>query len=418
MSLESLFYSKEYDELGADTKVRDLILDNVEVALRDGKGITFGHKVHENQMNLAKIRLEGTEKTLLTAMREVQPYDIDVREALFNYFLENYLCYVEVPTYRFDRDSGERKSTFDKNFMTSNLKLAQSWSGFTLEEASKKWGSHLGNKASLLAGEPLTRLVKLATSKGERKVIKHLKEFDLSTDGLRVVPLFALEYYVESLYEIAKSRVVRVSTIKDNGEERVMDFTFNFDTYDSYYKDASRSQELFEASFKGDFFNNPTMTRGYIRIPELGASRYDSGLRAVSYSRIFKVVYNVTPDVTFIDTDLSKVIYGFTGGIRNIQNPEELKLVVDTLIEFGFAKKGWYDTQGNLLAPISQYSIIDWAVTLESILSTTFQRKIALFMSANPQWFGNSDSVEFTEDSLPESSLGSSSGLLDLDDLI
>lgn len=418
MSLGGLFYSDTFDELGAVTGVRELILDNVEEALKQGKGITFGHKVHGNQMNLARIKVGVGEKTLLTAMHDVQPYDIDVREALFNYFLENYLCYVEVPTYRFDKETGERKSTFDKNFMTSNLKLAQVWAGYTFEEAKKKWGGHLGNKSSLLAGEPLTRLVKLATGKGERKVVKHLKEFNLSTNGLRVVPLFALEYYVESLYEIAKSRVVRVSTIKDNGEERIMDFTFNFDIYDSYYKDASRSQELFEASFKGDFFNNPTMTRGYIRIPELGASRYDSGLRAVSYSRIFKVEYNVEPDVTFIDTNLSQAVHGFTKGIRNIKSSGELKRVVDTLIEFGFESKSWYDTEGNLLAPITQYSLIDWAITMENILSTTFQRKIALFTTANPQWFDGLDSVEFTEDSLPESSVGSSNSLLDLDDLI
>ena len=123
------------------------------------------------------------------------------------------------------------------------------------------------------------------------------------------------------------------------------------------------------------------VNRGYIKVPEIGASKYDAtGVRSLNIARIvgMKIIDEV--DRTFINVDLNSVIYNFENAIDYIASKESsyLKDIYVALTD--------EQPESDSTAQLVQ-SLKDYAETRGALLSTTFYRALHLFMIKNPLWF-------------------------------
>jgi hypothetical protein len=259
-------------------------------------------------------------------------------------------------------------------------------------------------------------ILKLGSNKSSRSITRPRNYLNLGDKGIRVVPVFALKSYVDALEGRAKDEVVRVTFIKDNGTERIIDTTLNSNLLVDLYKDSGFVSGMLESSYNGDFLGSKVIDRGYIRVPEVGASIYDgSGVRAISYSRVGGVAFGVEPDMEFARVDLERVVYEFGRYVGRLEE-REVSSVVRALVIDGFDLSTLVDSEGNHKFLIDSYQLETWADLQNRVLSTSFQRALCLFMLGNPQWFSG-----FTGEREGLSSLyvsESSSGLADLDDFI
>ena len=100
-SVEDFELDVDYDLLGARNGVRAVIEDVVTSLADDGVGFTFGTKVHPKQVNLLKLR-DSDGETASLGEHLVAEFNDECGPYLASakYFLRNYLCYVEIPTYR------------------------------------------------------------------------------------------------------------------------------------------------------------------------------------------------------------------------------------------------------------------------------------------------------------------------------
>ena len=143
------------------------------------------------------------------------------------------------------------------------------------------------------------------------------------------------------------------------------------------YKDNDFISRGVQGMYDGDFIKNPYLERGYIKVFEMGSSVYDSPLRSINYARIISFKQG-DPDITFINIDLENVEESFMKGIDSpkVKLPE----VVAMLREFNVASKYPDDNCGRT-------ELENWVSGQKILLGTVFQRNLALFMLANPQWF-------------------------------
>lgn len=408
----------EYDLLGARNGVRAIIEDVVTQLADSGTGFTFGKKVHPKQVNLLKLRGYDTDEFNLGGYLQNIYQDSGPYLSSAKYFLRNYLCYVEIPTFRFEKGSGEKKASYDKFLATSCLEIASAWASLDEETAESKYAKHLSGFDSLESDESLVPILKLGRNKMGRSITKPRSPLDLGKAGIRVVPVFALRAYVTRFYKKAKNELARVTFIKDNGSERVIDTTFSEKVLSDLYQDSSFVSTMLESCYDGNFLGSTVIDRGYIRVPEVGASIYDgSGVRAVSYTRIGSIEYGVEPNMEFAKVDLEGVVFAFSGYTNKLKDKQISSLVTALGME-GFDVDTLTGKDKGLELQVDAFQLETWADLQNRVLSTTFQRSLALFMKTNPLWFGGYTGERGGLSS--DITFGSSSDavLQDLDDLI
>ena len=418
-SVEDFELDVDYDLLGARNGVRAIIEDVVTSLSDDGVGFTFGTKVHPKQVNLLKLR-DADGETASLGENLVSEFNDECGPYLASakYFLRNYLCYVEIPTYRYEKGTGEKKASYDKFLATSCLEIATAWASLDIETAETKYGKHLNGFDTLENDESQVPILKLGRNKMGRSITRPRNPLDLDKMGIRVVPVFALKAYVTRFYANASSELARVTFIKDNGSERVIDTTFSQELLSSLYKDSSFVSTMLTTCYDGKFLGSTVIDRGYIRVPEVGASIYDgSGVRAVSYTRICSIEYGVEPNMEFARVDLDGVVFAFSGYVNKLKEKQIEQLVTALSME-GFDVDTLTGKNRGLELVVDAFQLESWADLQNKILSTTFQRSLALFMKTNPQWFGNYTGERGGLSS--EVTFGSSGDgvLQDLDDLI
>lgn len=418
-SVEDFELDVDYDLLGARNGVRAIIEDVVTSLSDDGVGFTFGTKVHPKQVNLLKLR-DADGETASLGENLVSEFNDECGPYLASakYFLRNYLCYVEIPTYRYEKGTGEKKASYDKFLATSCLEIATAWASLDIETAETKYGKHLNGFDTLENDESQVPILKLGRNKMGRSITRPRNPLDLDKMGIRVVPVFALKAYVTRFYANASSELARVTFIKDNGSERVIDTTFSQELLSSLYKDSSFVSTMLTTCYDGKFLGSTVIDRGYIRVPEVGASIYDgSGVRAVSYTRICSIEYGVEPNMEFARVDLDGVVFAFSGYVNKLKEKQIEQLVTALSME-GFDVDTLTGKNRGLELVVDAFQLESWADLQNKILSTTFQRSLALFMKTNSQWFGNYTGERGGLSS--EVTFGSSGDgvLQDLDDLI
>ena len=97
------------------------------------------------------------------------------------------------------------------------------------------------------------------------------------------------------------------------------------------------------------------------------------------------------PDLTFVDIDLDTVKSTFLSKIENYDRLN-YKELTDMLELMGIGSTVKYGGKA-----ITSYAMLEsWVEQQEILLSTPFIKQLALFMMANPKWFGKYPSTDNT----------------------
>lgn len=378
--------SGEYDILGVVNGFRRLCDMYIKQLVEEGKWFTVCHKIDSKQVDIMQV--ENGEGVKLGSFVNDVFEEGGYRTSIYKYLLMNFLCYIEVPTTSFKSDTGSFKKTFNKMLVTANTEVMAEWLGVDYNELPSKYVDRVFN-INMDDGEDLLPYVKLTETKGGRKISVPRMDIDVSERGTRVIPLFMLKAGVDALYSKMEEGIVKVSFLKDGGQLRDMFTTVNYPKIRDIYGGGSFLDDSIEDSYKGDFLENKSLSKGYIKVPEIGGSRYDGPTRSMSYSRIVDISYNEEPDLSFINIDLSTVIEGFNEGV--LAHTKQAEAIVDMLEAFGIDGDAWKDTVEARKKYVNKdvSSLLQWAEERNLLFSTVFVRELCLFMLSNPQWFSN-----------------------------
>lgn len=367
----------ECDMLGMNSMFRILCNAIVEKHVSEGIWFSFCTKVCPEQADvMSYVNNKGIK--LGTYIKDEYP-DSSYRTSIYKYLVRDFLCYYESPTISRDSDGHTFKSTYNKYLITSSLYVIAEWLGITLEEADMQYGYRIYDSCDD-NGTDLFPYVKLYESKGVRKITIPRKDLDLGISGTRVVPLFALKTGMDVLYEKAKQGTYDINFYKDSGHNRTINVSFNAEIIRSIYKNDSYVLDNYQSQYDGDFLENPFLERGYMRVFELGASKYDSPLRSINYARIVSFK-EAEPDLAYIDIDIDSVLSEFKRCVATYNIDIKAFVSMLDVYEVGTERK----IAGHDLRCIQDLE--DWADTQYSILGTVFLRKLSLFMIGNPNWF-------------------------------
>lgn len=312
--------------------------------------------------------------------------DAQIKRLLFiDYLLSVSLCYIEIPKYA--TRNGVAQKTFDKFLATKNPSIMAAWMGASTEEMQAKYSSRIASTQADFANGVL-RCVKLNyTAKGTTITCPRGQ---FSTAEMVCTPLFMTYAFMVGAFEHLEREIVKFTYLKDNGTVRELPTTTSRDILMSYYNDIPLvdgmlgGTDMFNVDLGGLMLSSK-QSRGYVRVPEVGSSRYDAtGVRALNLTRILKAEVVPEVDRSFIDVDLASVVSSFGDCIdyATVHHPEQLRDI--------FKAMGIEDENVNVeTAAISTIggSIKGYVETMNTIFSTTFQKELHLFMAGHPQWF-------------------------------
>lgn len=386
------------DLLGERTPFRVIVNGLVKKVVSEGKWFGFCTRVDDSQVNI--FDLEGNKEKLGHMLYEEVCCDDGYRTSLYRYLLQDYLCYYEAPSVIKQKNYSGFKDSYNKYLITSNINVVAEWMGISLKDAIQKYGSRLEYRYS---DDNLCPYVKLTVAKdGTKKVVKPRSDLDLSIKGTRIVPLFAIKTGIDALYDICSKDFYNVTFVKDSGQKRTICVCFDYDKLITVYKNVGLLSSAYEEQFKGDILNAKTLSRGYVRVIEVGTNIRNEALRSINLARILSIE-KTEPDLTFINVNLDAVKNTFLSKLSSKKvNYSEL---VDMLNLFAVGTTRLYNGK-----VISSYSELEsWVDAQEILLSTPFIKQLALFMMGNPQWFDGytgeeSEVVTPVEDYTPDTS--------------
>lgn len=300
----------------------------------------------------------------------------------YDYLLSISACYVEIPKYV--TKNGLAQSTFDKCLCTKNPTIMAAWMGCQPVEMQAKYSSKISARQVEYTDNTL-RYVKLMNS-GKGNTITVPRNAS-KTEKMKCIPLFMLYAYIQGLKSVFKDNIVKFTFEKDNGTLREMPVTISEDILRDYYTDNIYVSTMLsgidiETMQQGGLMLPSKISRGYIKVPEVGSSIYDgTGVRSLNVARILKAEIIPEVDRTFINVDLSSALDNFNNGVeyalKNFQEkiPEMYQGVV--------GKEP--NPDANYLSLATEMST--FCSDRVMILSTTFQRQLHLFMVQHPEWF-------------------------------
>ena len=274
-----------------------------------------------------------------------------------DYLLSACLCYVEV-------FSGSR---VDKFLATRNRFIAGAVANMAPEDTTKF--------ISYLQATPTNyhlkqvKVLKLTANKKGFRVTQSSSYLDFNRNVV-VTPVFFMLHFVDGIMEILRHHIVKFRYIKDNLTERELVSTTNPEILLRYY-----DQEFVQKVMA----NIGTMyIRGYIKIPELGISKYDhTGVRALDLSRITSVELVDSFDTRFIDVDFNIILPTFKETVSRMNNPL-LTLVYEDLVGKPPQTRNILELRNALTAYVEGQVAIG---------TTTALRHLHLYMMQRPQVF-------------------------------
>lgn len=309
----------------------------------------------------------------------------DVRRTLFyDFLLSTSLCYVELPKTRVK--NGKEFASYDKFFCTRNPAILGAWMGCSKDEMQAKFSARIQARSVELLNTEL-RVVQCFSSIGENSVT--VLRSTLSSRGMICIPVYMLHAFLCGLRPLLDKNIISFQYLKDNGTVRELTSTLNYDTLMYYYKDAAFVNSMLshidsDSVKQGSLTLSRGMHRGYIRLPELGASMYDSssGVRALNIARLLsiKLCNRDEVDTSFIHVDLNSVIPSFCNGIDNLlkENPSSIVEIYRLLVQ--------EEPNISNMATLSEV-LKSWVRDRGILLSTTFFRSMHMFLMEHRDWF-------------------------------
>lgn len=229
-----------------------------------------------------------------------------------DYLLASCLCYVEV------FDAG---GNVDKYFATRNRFLAGALAGKS-EEESREYNSYLETYVTNYATKQL-KVLKVRHNKSGFKIVKPRGYLDFNRN-VKITPIFFMSLFVDEINSILRERMVRFKYLKDNLIERELITTLSPEILLKYYEQEDVEKMISNVGSKLD--------RGYIKLPELGLSKYDqTGVRALNITRITSLEMVNEFDTRFINVDFDNIMPAFKATIDNIRHPQILAAIYEDL---------------------------------------------------------------------------------------
>lgn len=383
MNIYSSISGKEfdYDLYGNRSYFRRICEKLTKSAVEKGSWPAFCTKVSDKQTNLMSVKNdEGS--TLGSMVASLYPNTL-YKYAVYKYLLSDFMCYYECPVFTKNGIGGDARTSFDKFIATSNLYVVSYWMGMDFDEACETYGDWVMDACDDNESEFIGYLKLYKTKDGVPKVTRPRGKLDLSKSGTRIIPVFALNSAMHTLYKMLEKDFYNISYVKDNGSVRVLNTTVNIDNIRDIYGDTNMFRTGVAEMYSDDFLNDVVLDRGYTSMFEVGASKYDDACRKVNISRIIKVEKG-TPDLKYINIDLTSVSTHFKNCLDVL--PCDILELVDALKEACVGGES-----------LSKFSILNhtdavaWVEDCENYIGTNFLRELALFMMMYPDWFKDYD---------------------------
>lgn len=337
-------------------------------------------------------------------MNEIAKYRAEVYEDVFNtkiyfdkdsrtkekylfmdYLLSSCICYIEIPKYV--TKNGVAQQTYDKFLVTKNPAVMGTWMGMSSEEMQVKYGSKIqSNVYELTNGE--VRFVKCVSNAKGNSISVPRSSFKCD-DITTCVPLFMLYAFMKGLEDFYTEGILKFTYLKDNNTLRELYTTTSNAILMDYYKDQNYVSHLLDGTDisttkQGGMMLSSKQHRGYVKVPELGLSRYDAtGVRALNLARILKVEKVTEVDRSFIEVDLESCVQNFYNCLDyiTVNMPDKLPLVFSQVC----------GNDAVVPADASAATIIDelhrFVDMRNVLLSTTFQKALHKYMVSNPELF-------------------------------
>ncbi len=310
------------------------------------------------------------------------------------YLLNSALCYVEYP--KVTNKKGTEVVKYEKGIFTNNTRLISQWLGETdtnsIAFTNAKYSSALTMSPSDFS-EGKIKMIQLKESKGKRVVAK--SPITVSYNGLSPMPLYMLSSFVDGIWNSLKTGILKFTYVKDNTSVREMYSTLNPTILREYYGTDADSMTFLQTMLGNsdaqmigtDIVPNYHVSRGYIRLPELGISRYDiTGCRALNLNRIMKIESVDSAPKDFINVFLDSVEETFVGHINRLM----VKNDIDTLKEI---HKDLVGEPIDMLMDMSPMFIVDDILnkvkTYIATLTTTYKKELHMYMINRPHIFEN-----------------------------
>lgn len=234
---------------------------------------------------------------------------------MVDYLLAASLCYVEV----FDGSS-----KVDKFFATRNRFIAGMVAGVDANETA--------NLVNYLATEPINyesrqlKALKLSTQKTGFKITRPRSAIDFYKNNVKITPLFLMIEFYNGLQEALQTQALKITYIKDNLTERDFITTLSPQILLTYYPDDFVQMMMANIETR--------LARGFVRLPELGISKYDStGVRALNISRITKV--ELLPleqfDSSYIDVNFNLILPNLKEALFDIKDKNVLSMIFEEM---------------------------------------------------------------------------------------
>ena len=236
-----------------------------------------------------------------------------------DYILSSCLCYVEVYD---DNNGGKKSNNVDKFYATRNRFIAARIAEIEDNETSK----YVNYLTPVLADYRIgsLRVLKLNRQKKGFKITQPRSAINFNK-SVRVTPLFFIGAFMQGITPLLKDNIVKFKYIKDNGQERELITTLSKDVFTKYYGSVYAEDIISKYEMK--------MDRGYLRVPELGCSKYDdSGLRALNINRITSLETVDSFDSSYIEVDFNTIIPTFKATVEAIRNVQAVGIIYQTLM--------------------------------------------------------------------------------------
>lgn len=316
--------------------------------------------------------------------------NVDIRDEVkkkllfYDYLMTISICYVEIPKYV--TKEGMPMATYDKFLCTRNPAIMGAWMGADPAEMQAKYSSRIVSRQVEFNINEL-RCVKLNhTNKGNSITVPRTA---YNVEKMTCIPMYMLYAFVEGFKPLIQNGIVKFSYLKDNGTIRELATTLNEDILRDYYDDnifinTMLSGVDINTVQQGGMTLSSKMNRGYIKVPELGASVYDgTGVRSLNIARLLKAEKIDSVDRTFLKVDLNSVPTNFNNGIDYIVKtmPDSLKDCYKALVGEEF------DETKCVSVPVTAETCKEYVAGRSAFLSTSYHRDLHVFMISHPEWF-------------------------------
>ena len=344
-------------------------IDNVYNDIED---LTYFPVVKNGELEMEGLATQISDLAV-SEMRRYYP-NATVAWSYLMFLLKTSMCYVEYTGY-----NGQLR----KMILCSNMNILRECRDFNVANLNyhvtdatnlnKYNGTHLNGGMN----------TELKAVKINKKLITELKTpILLKGTTIRVAPLCLM--LRNAAMVLSRDGITRYNYYKDNGSLRSLVSTKDRSILIKHYTSEKASEMLDGASLTLDTLFN----RGYIRIVELGASKYDSGVRAINVAKIKSAeeISDDEVDYRFVDVEFDTIVDTFKYHLERQSDIELLNKINGDFNE----NPEHSESKPYILNEI--FKKVDSNVTYGS---TQYLRQLYLYMADRPEIFGASVTPTF-----------------------